>query len=277
MSGSLWPRGLQHARPPCPSLSPGVCPNSSPLSRWCHSTISSSVIPFSTRLQSFSASGSFQMSQFFISGGQNIGVSASASVLPINTQGWFPLGWLIWSPCSSRDSQEFSPTPQFRSINSLVLSLLYGLPLTSIYDCWKNHGFDYTDLCQQSNASAFLHTVQVCHSFPPKEQVSFIFMTEVTIHSDFGAPLKKSVTVSPSICHEVICLDVMILVFWILSFRPAFSLFSFTHIKRLFCSSSLSTIRVVSLHIWDCWYFLQQSDSSLCFIQPGISRDVLCM
>ena len=91
VSYSLWPRGLQHARPPCPSPTPRVHPNSCPFSRWCHPTISSSVIPFSSCLQSFPASGSFQMSQPFASGGQSIGVSASTSVLPMNTQDWSPL------------------------------------------------------------------------------------------------------------------------------------------------------------------------------------------
>ena len=93
---SLWPHGLQHARPSCPSPTSGVYSNSCPLSKWCHPTISSSVVPFSSRLQSFSASGSFQMSQLFASGGQNIGVSASTSVLPMNTQDWSPLGWTGW-------------------------------------------------------------------------------------------------------------------------------------------------------------------------------------
>ena len=91
-SDSLWPHGLQHARPPCPSPTPGVYSNSCPLSWRCHPAISSSVVPFSSCLQSFRASGSFQMSQFFASGDRNIGVSASASVLPINIQDWFPLG-----------------------------------------------------------------------------------------------------------------------------------------------------------------------------------------
>ena len=89
------PHGLQHNRPPCPPPTPGARSNWSPLSRWCHPTISSSVVPFSSRLQSFPASGSFPMSQFFTSGGQNIGVSASASDLPINIQDWFPLGWTL--------------------------------------------------------------------------------------------------------------------------------------------------------------------------------------
>ena len=131
MSDPLPPYGLQHAGPPCPSPTPGVYSNSCPLSQWCHPTISSSAVPFSSHLQSFSASGSFPMSQFFASGGQSIGVSASTSVLPMNIRDWFPLDGQAGSPCSPRDSQESSPTPQFKSINSLVLSFLYSPPLTS--------------------------------------------------------------------------------------------------------------------------------------------------
>ena len=96
MSDSLLPHEPQHARPPCPSPTPGVHPNPCPLSRWCHTTISSSVIPFSSCPQSFPASGSFQMSQLFASGGQSIRVSASTSVLPMNTQDWSPLEWTGW-------------------------------------------------------------------------------------------------------------------------------------------------------------------------------------
>ena len=95
MSSSLQPQGLLHARPPCLSPNPGAYSNSCPLSRWCHPTISSSVVPFCSRLQSFPASGS-SMSQFLTSGGQSIGVSASASVLPMNIQDWFPLRWTGW-------------------------------------------------------------------------------------------------------------------------------------------------------------------------------------
>jgi len=102
MSNSLQPHGLQHARPPCPSPTPRVYSNSSPLSWWCHPTISSSVIPFSSCLQSFPASGSFQMSQLFESGDQSIGVSASTSVLPMNTQDWSPLGWTGWISLQSK-------------------------------------------------------------------------------------------------------------------------------------------------------------------------------
>ena len=111
VSDSLWPHELQHARPPCPSPAPGVYTNSCPLSQWCHLTISSSVIPFFSCLQSFPISGSFQMSQLFTLGGQSIGVSASASVLPTNTQDWSPLGWTSWISFQSKGlSRVFSNT-----------------------------------------------------------------------------------------------------------------------------------------------------------------------
>ena len=111
VSNSLWSHGLQHARPPCPSPTPGVYRNSCPLSWWCHPTISSSVVPFSSCPQSFPASGSFQMSQLFTWGGQSIGVSASASVLPMNIQDWFPLGWTNWISLQSKGlSRVFSNT-----------------------------------------------------------------------------------------------------------------------------------------------------------------------
>ena len=131
VSDPLWPHGPQLIRPPHLSPTPGVYSNSCPLSRWCHPTVSSSVIPFSSRLQSFSESGSIQMSQFLASGGQSIGISASTSVVPINTQECSPLDGLIGSLCSPRDSQESSPTPQLKSINSSALSFLL-LPYTII-------------------------------------------------------------------------------------------------------------------------------------------------
>ena len=108
MSDSLRPHEPQHARPPCPSPTPRVYSNSCPLSRWCHPTISSSVVPFSSCLQSFPASGTFQMSQLFASGGQSIGVSASASVLPKNTQDWFPLGLTEWISLQSKELSRVS-------------------------------------------------------------------------------------------------------------------------------------------------------------------------
>ena len=158
MSDSLWPHGLQHTRLPCPSLSACVCSNSCPLSQWCQPTISFFVTPFSSCLQSFPVSGFFPMSRLFASSSQNIGASASISVLPMNIQGWFPVDWLVWSPCSPRDSQESCPAPQFERTNSLMLKI-YGSTFTSIRDYWKNHSFVYMDLCQQSDVSAFSYTV----------------------------------------------------------------------------------------------------------------------
>ena len=112
VSDTLWRHGLQHATPPCPSQTPGVYPNSCPLSRWCHPAISSSVVPFSSCPHSLPASGSLQMSQVFTSGGQSIGVSASTPVFPMNTQDWSPLGWTGWISLQSMGlSRVFSNTP----------------------------------------------------------------------------------------------------------------------------------------------------------------------
>ena len=126
VSDSMWPHESQHARPPCPSPTPRVYSDSCPLSQWCHPTISSSVIPFSSCLQSFPASGFFPVSQFFSSGGQSIGVSASASVLPMNIQDWVPLGWIDWISLQSKGpSRVFSNTTVQK------------------HQCyWKNHSFD---------------------------------------------------------------------------------------------------------------------------------------
>ena len=140
VSDSLRPHELQHTRPPCPSPTPGVHPNSSALSRWCHLAISSSVVPFSSWPLSLPASGSFPMSQLFTRGGQSTGVSASASFQ--RTPRTDLQNGLVGSPCSPRDSQESSPTPQFKSISSLALSFLHSLTLTSIHDHWKNHSLD---------------------------------------------------------------------------------------------------------------------------------------
>ena len=129
VSDSLWPHGLQHARPPCPSPIPGACSNSCPLSRWCHPTISSSLGPFSSCLQSFPASGSLQMSQLFALGGQNIGVSASASVLPMNIQDWFPLGWTGWISLQSKG-------PSHHSSKASILSYLAFFTVQLSHQLW---------------------------------------------------------------------------------------------------------------------------------------------
>ena len=155
MSDSLWPHESQHARPPCPSPTPGAYSNSCPLCQWCHTTISHSVVPFSSCSQSFPASGSFQMSWFITSGGQSIEFQLQHQSFQWIFKTDLLQNGLVGSPCSPRDSQESSPTPQFKSINSSVLSLLYGPTLTSIYDYCRNHSFYYTDVCWQSDVSAF--------------------------------------------------------------------------------------------------------------------------
>ena len=152
MSNSLRPHGLQHSRPSCQLPTPRVYSDSSPLSWWCHATISSSVVPFSSRLQSFPALGSFQMSQFFASGGQSIGASASASLFPMNTQAWFSLGMTslicLWSLRLSRffssttlQKHQFLSAQPYLWYNSQIYTQLLEKP--------------YTDFCWQSNVSAF--------------------------------------------------------------------------------------------------------------------------
>ena len=148
MSNSLRPHESQHARPPCPSPTPGVYPNSCPSNQWCHPAISSSVVPFSSCPQHLPASGFFPVSQLFTWSGQSIGVSASASVLPMKTQVWSPLGWTGWISLSPRDSQESSPTPQFKSINSLVLGFHYNIPRQCIKK--QRHHFAIKGLYSQS-------------------------------------------------------------------------------------------------------------------------------
>ena len=135
---SLQPHEPQHARPPCPSPTPRVYPNPSPVSQWCHPTISSSVVPFSFYPQSFPSSGSFQMSQRFASGGPSIGVSASASVLPMNTQDWSPLGW---TGCISLQSKGLSRVVSNTSSKPSILrrSAFF---IVHIHDHWKNHSLD---------------------------------------------------------------------------------------------------------------------------------------
>ena len=120
MFNSLWPHEPQHARPPCPSPTPGVHPNPCPLSWWCHPTISSSVVPFFSCHHYFPASRSFPMSQLFTSGSQSTGISTSTSVLPKNSQDWSLLGWTGWISLQSKGSQESSPIPTNRRRNQKI-------------------------------------------------------------------------------------------------------------------------------------------------------------
>ena len=167
-------------------------------------------------MKSFPASGSFPMSYFFASGGQNIGISASVSVLPMNIQGWFPLGLSGWISLQSKGVSTVSPTPQFKSINSLALSFLYGPTLTSIHDYWKNHSFDLMDLCWQSNVSAFSMLSRLVIAFLPRSKhlsISWLQLPSAVILELKNMTSLTVSIVSPSICHEVMGPDPIILVF----------------------------------------------------------------
>ena len=155
VSNSLWPHGLQHTRLPCSSPTPRACSNSCPSSQWCHPTILSSVIPFSSCLQSFPASGSFPMSQFFTNCGQSIEASASASVLPKNIQGWFPSGLTDLSSLLSKLlSRVFSTTIVWKHLFFTTQPSLWSNSHTHTW-LLKKQSFDDKDLCQQSNVSSF--------------------------------------------------------------------------------------------------------------------------
>ena len=175
--------------------------------------------------------------------------SFSFSISPSKEiQDWFPLGLNVWSPCSPRDSQESSLMPQFRAINSLMLSLLYGPTVTSIPDYWKNLTFNYTDLLANKCLCFYICCNRFVIAFLPRGKHLLIPRLQSPSAAILEPPKIKSLTVSivsPSICHDVMAQDTMNSVFWMLSFKPAFSLSSFTFIKRLFSSSLLSAIKVV--------------------------------
>ena len=247
MPNSLWAHGLQQARLPCPSPTPGVYSNSCPLSQWCHPTISCFFIPFSSWVQSFLASESFWMSQFFASGRQRIGVSASASVLPMNIQHWFPLGLTSWI---SLQSGGLSRVLQHHNSTASILRH------SAFFIVQFSHPYMTTEKTIALTRRAFVSNVmsllfnmlsRLTTAFLPRRKHLLISW----LQSPSAVILEPKEIVShffhfyPFICHEVIGPDAMILVFWMLSFKPAFSLSTFTFIKRLFCSS-LSAIRVVS-------------------------------
>ena len=145
VSISLLPHGLQNISPPFPSPTRVVYSNSCSSHQWCHPIISSSVVPFSSHLQSFPATGFFPMSQFFISGCQNIG--ASASVLPMNIQDWSPLGWTDWISLQSKGLSRIFSHTTVQKYQFLALWFLYSPTLTPIHDYCKNHSFEYMELC----------------------------------------------------------------------------------------------------------------------------------
>ena len=246
MSNSLWLHGLQHARLPCPFTNSRSLPYSCPSSQWCHPTISSSVVPFSSHRQSFPASESFPMSQFFASGGQSIGASASVSVLPMIIQDWFPLGWTGWISLQPKG------LPSLLQHYSSKASVLQRSALWSSSHIYMTTGktIALTRWTFVSKVMFLLFNIlsRFVTAFLPRSKCLLVSWLQSPSAVILEPPKIKSVTVSivsPSICHEVMALDAMILVFWMLSFKPTFSLSSFTFIKRLF-RSSLSAIRVVS-------------------------------
>ena len=221
MSDSWWPHEPQHARPPCPSPTPGVEPNSCPFSQWCHLTISSSVVHFSSCPQSFPASVSFQMSQLFASGSQCIRVSGSTSILPMNTQDWFPLGWTCWiSLQSNRLSRVFSNTTVRKH---QFFSFLYSPTLTSIHDYWKGKTIALTRWTFVGKVMSLLFNMlsRLVINFLPRSKCLLISWLQ-SPSAVILEPKKQSVTVPiffPSICHEVMGPEAMMLVFecWVLS------------------------------------------------------------
>ena len=224
MFDSLWPHGLQHARPPCPSPTAGVNSNSCPLRRWCHPTILSSVIPFSSCPQSFTASGSFQMSQLFASGGQSIGVSAS-SVLPVNIQDWSPIGL---TGLISLQSKGLKSCLQYHSSKASILH-------SALFIVQHSHPYMTTGKTIALTRQTFFGKVmslllnmlsRLVITFLPRSKHLLISLLQSPYAVILEPQKIKSDSVStvfPSICHEVMGPDVMILVFWMLSFKQTFS------------------------------------------------------
>ena len=184
---------------------------------------------------------------------------------------------MVWSPCSPRDTQESSPTPQFKSINFLALSFLYGPTLTSIHDYWKNHSFLQTFVGKVMSL-LFNMLSKLVISFLPRSKRLLISWLQSPSAVILEPKKTKSLTVSPSICHEVIGQDAMFFSFWMLSFRPAFSLSSFNFIKRLFTFSVAFCLNGGVICISEVIDISPSNlDSSLCFIQPGISHGIHCI
>ena len=246
VSNSLRPHGLQHARPPCPSPTPRVYSNSCPLSWWCHPTVSSSIVPFSSCPQPLPASGSFPMGQLFASGGQSTGVRASALVLPMNTQDWSHLGWTGWTSLQSKGlSRVFSNTTvqKHQFFDAFFIVQISHPYMTT----GKSIALTRWTFVGKATSLLFDMLSRLVTAFLPRSVlITWLQSPSAVI---FEPPKIKSATVStvyPSISHEVMGQDAMILVFWMLSFKLTFSFSSFTFIKKLFSSSSLSAIRVVS-------------------------------
>ena len=226
MFDSLWPHGLQHTRLPYQSSIPGACLNSCPWSWWCHPSILSSVVPFSFCLQSFPASGSFQMSQFLASGGQNVGASASASYRPMNIQDWFPSGW---TGLISLQSKGLSRVLQHHS------SKASNLRCSAFFMVWLSHPHVTTGKTITLTRQTFVGKVMsLLFNMLSRFVIAFLPRSMPLLISWLQSPSAvilepkkiKSVTVSivpPSICHEVMGRMPWSSFFWMLNFKSAFS------------------------------------------------------
>ena len=231
MSDSLRPHESQHARPPCPSPTPGVYSNSCPSSRWCHPAISSSLVPFSSCPQSLPASGSFPMSQLFSWGGQSTGDSASPSVLPMNTQDWSPLGWTGWISLLSLKSHlqhHSSKASIFRHSAFFTVQLSHPYMTTG-----KTIAFTRWTFVGKVMSLLFNMLSMLVITFLPRSKrllISWLQSPSAVIWS----PKNKVWHCFHSLSIYFPWGDGTILVFWMLSFKPTLSLSSFTFIKRLF-------------------------------------------
>ena len=237
MLDSLRTYESRHSRPPCPSPTPRVHTNLCPSSRWCHPAISSFVIPFSSCPQSLPASESFPMSQLFTWGGQSIGVSVLASILPKNTQDWAALEWTGWISLQSRG---LSRVFQHHSSKASVLQC------SAFFTVQHSHSYMTTGKTIALTRQTFIGKVmslllnmlfRLVITFLPRSKCLLISWLKSWSAVILDLKKIKSDTVSPSICHEGMTPDAMILAFWMLSFKPTFSHSSLTLLKTLFSSS----------------------------------------
>ena len=233
VSDSLRPHELQHARHPCPSPTPGVYPNSCPLSQGCHPTISSSIILFSSCPQSFPASGSFQMSQHFTSGGQSIELSALISVLPMKTQDWSPLGWTGWTFLQSKGllQHHSSKASIFKHSAFFIVQLSHPYMTTGKTIALTRWTFVGKVMSLPLNMLS-----RLVITFLPRSKRLLISWPQSPSAVVLEPRKIKSATVSsvsPCFCHEVMGPDAMIFFFWMLSFKPTFSLIFHLHQEAL--------------------------------------------
>ena len=214
MSDTLWPHELQHTRPPCPSPTPGVYSNSCPLSWWCHPAISSSVIPFSSCTQSFPASRSFPVSQLFAWGGRSIGVSALASVLPVNTQDWSALGWTGWISLQSKGlSRVFSNTVHSSKASILQRSAFFIVQLSHPYmTTGKTIALTRQNFVGKVMPLLFNMLSRLVITFLPRSERLLISWVQSPSAVILEPPKIKFVsTVSPAISHGTRCHDLSFL------------------------------------------------------------------